>query len=115
MNDAIKSEIFFEGDDMVHKTTQPSEDLILEQNSELRKNEDAIKNLQDEDGETWGRQVASIPLIMWEKAKRDGYDLSSRDSATATKELWRFLRSEEGKKCLVGNQSGKLYVGGLNG
>lgn len=98
----INSQFYFEGDTMVHKSTQPTEDLILERNSELRKNVGAIKDLGSKsDGGTWGRQVASIPIIMFNKAIRDGYVLNHKDPKIAEKELWRFLQSAEGKTCLV--------------
>jgi hypothetical protein len=45
--------------------------------------------------------VASIPFIMFEKALRDGYDLNSPDSQIAGQEMNRFLKSPEGKMCLV--------------
>lgn len=102
MDEVFKSELFFEQDHIVHKLTQPSEDLILERNNELRKNEGVIQDLgaQSEDG-TWGRQVASIPFVIWYKAIKDGYDLQNKDSKIANKELWRFLQSDDGKKCLL--------------
>jgi len=97
----ISSEIKFEQDHIVHKTTQPTEDLILERNARLRNNEGAIKDLQDNDGETWGRQVASIPLVLWYKAIKDGYQLNHKDSTFANKELFRYLQSPEGQTCLI--------------
>lgn len=101
----IKSEIIMGSDDKIHHLqTQPTEDLILNRNAELRKNPGVIHDLgaQGSDG-TWGRQVASIPEIMYHAAIRNGYQLNSKDKDTAAKDLFRFLRSEEGKKCLVGN------------
>jgi hypothetical protein len=115
MEDVVKSELFFEGDEMVHRASQPTEDLILERNNELRKNEGALNDLHDHDGETWGRQVASIPFIIWYKAIKDGFDLNNPKSEVANKELHRFLQSEDGKKCLVGNHSHKVYSGGIYG
>jgi len=85
---------------MTHETTQPSEDIILERNAELRKNPGAIRDLGD-GKDTWGRQVATIPFIMLERAIRDGYDINSKDSKHGQRELMRFLQSSEGKKCLV--------------
>lgn len=98
----IKSEIFFEdgGDTMVHRRTQPTEDLILARNEELRKNPEALRDL-GQGTQTWGRMVASIPLNMYEKAIRDGYKLNSRDAQHASDEMFRYLNSEEGKKCMV--------------
>jgi hypothetical protein len=98
----IKSEFSFEGDTLVHKSTQPTEDIILERNNELRKNAGVIADLgQKSGGGTWGRQVASIPIITYNKAIRDGYDLNNRDSDVAGREMHRFLQSAEGKMCLV--------------
>lgn len=97
----IKSEILFEDDKVYHKTTQPAEDLILERNAELRKNPGVIQDLGGNGENSWGRQVASIPFIIWEKAIRDGYWLNCPDSKIAEQEMHRFLMSEDGKKCLV--------------
>ena len=89
-------------DVLYHQTSQPSENLILSRNAELRKNPGVIKDLgAGKEGGTWGRQVATIPLIMLEKAKRNGYDLFSKDAKHASNEMFRFLQSEDGKKCLV--------------
>ena len=81
--------------ELAHRLSQPTEDLILSSNAELRKNKGAIRDL------SFGRQVASIPLIMWEKAILDGYQLNCKDKPTREREMNRFLRSEDGKKCLV--------------
>jgi hypothetical protein len=99
----IKSEMLLDNDDtMYHKTSQPTEDLILSRNAELRKNPGAILDLGAKSSEgTWGRQIASIPFIMFNKAIRDGYQLNARDGDIAEKELFRYLRSEEGRKCLI--------------
>ncbi len=86
---------------ITHETTQPTEDVILERNSELRKNPGVIRDLGAGSGDTWGRQVATIPMILFEKAIRKGYDLNSKDSEHAGKELHRFLQSDMGKVCLV--------------
>ena len=99
--DVIVSELKMEGDTLVHKTTQPTEDIILERNKELRKNPDAIKDLGEQSGESFGRLVASIPIIMFNIAIKDGYKLNSPDGDIAQKEMFRFLQSVEGKMCLV--------------
>jgi hypothetical protein len=101
MDEVIKSELYFEGDLIIHKQTQPTENLILERNQDLRKNEGAIRDLKDADGETWGRMVASIPLIMFEQAIKAGYKLRSKEKGEASKELFRFLQSPLGKTCLI--------------
>lgn len=106
-NGVIKSEIFYQPhtETLTHKTTQPTEDLILARNAELRKNPGAIKDLGSQSGGTFGRQVASIPFIMFEKAIRDGYDLNNRDGKIAGLEMTRYLQSTEGKMCLVQGKS----------
>jgi len=104
MDSVIKSEILYQNhtDTITHKTTQPSEDIILDRNAELRKNPGVIRDLgQGQSGGSWGRQVASIPFILYEKAIRDGYRLNARDQKLAALEMHRFLQSAEGKTCLV--------------
>lgn len=103
MSDVIKSKIILDNQgSLFHETTQPTEDMILERNKQLRNNPGSIQDLGSQlQGGVWGRQIASIPFIVYEKAIRDGYDLNSSDSDRAEKELYRFLQSEEGKKCLV--------------
>ena len=103
MTGVIKSEVFFQNhtDEMIHKTSQPTEKLILDRNAELRKNEGAIQDLGAQSGGTFGRQVASIPFIIYEKAIRQGYELNHRDKDHAGKEMMRFLQSDMGKACLV--------------
>jgi len=85
-----------------HVLSQPSENLILEQNAELRKNPGLIRDLGSKDeGGSWGRQVASVPLILYYKAIRDGFQLNAPDSEIAGREMARFLQTEIGKTCLV--------------
>ena len=69
----IKSEIIMGSDDQLHHLqTQPAEDLILNRNAELRKNPGVIRDLGAQgSGGTWGRQVASIPEIMYHAAIRN--------------------------------------------
>jgi len=87
---------------LTHKLTQPSEGLILDRNAELRKDKGALRDLgQGQEGGAWGRQVASIPFIIYEQAKRDGYDLSCKDAEIAGREMNRFLQTPAGKACLV--------------
>lgn len=103
MDDVIKSEMHYQDhtDELFHKTSQPTENLILERNKRLR-NEGVVQDLGSQGGiGQWGRQVASIPFILWEKAIRDGYRLNSKDKVEAEKELHRFLMSDDGKACLI--------------
>jgi len=104
MDDVIQSELHYQEHTglLVNKTSQPSEVLILDRNSELRKNKGVIRDLgAQSEGGTWGRQVASVPLILFEKAIRGGFELNSKDAVHAGKEMNRFLQTPEGKTCLV--------------
>jgi hypothetical protein len=103
-NGVIKSEVFYtDHEDVIHhKTSQPTEGLILKRNAELRKNAGAIQDLGAQSGSTWGRQLASIPFITYEWAKRNGFDLDSKDAKFAEKEMHRFLTTTvQGRDCLV--------------
>ena len=100
----FKSEFFHDAHDDVlhHRLTQPSEDLILENNAELRKNPGIIRDLgAQSEGGSWGRQVASIPQIIFYRAIKQGFQLNAKDSELAGREMHRFLQTDEGKKCLV--------------
>lgn len=104
MDEVIRSDVHYQDHTgvLTHKTSQPTEDIILERNAELRKNPGVIQDLGAQtEGGTFGRQVASIPFIMYDKAIRDGFNLNSGDNEHRSKELFRFLKSDEGKKCLV--------------
>jgi len=96
MDSVIKSEFHYQNhtDTLTHIQTQPTEKLILERNAELRK-DNALNDL------SFGRQVASIPMIMFNKAIRDGYDLSNPDGKIAGAEMMRYLKSTEGQMCMV--------------
>lgn len=99
----IKSEIFFQEHtgELIHRTSQPTERLILERNAELRRNKGAIQDLGAQSGESFGRMVADIPFIKYNKAIRDGYQLNHRDAEFRAKEMMRYLKSEDGLPCLV--------------
>ena len=86
--------------EVAHRLHQPNADLILERNKKLRNEPEAFDRVKKKSME----QVASIPLLMWEKAIRDGYDLNCPDKDIADKELMRYLRSYEGMACLVTNK-----------
>lgn len=87
---------------LYHELTQPTESAILERNAELRKDPGTIKDLGENmgRGESWGRQVASIPFVIYERALRMGYALNA-PGEHGQKEMMRFLGSELGKQCLV--------------
>jgi len=104
----FKSEFIEHCNTITHKLTQPTEDLILARNARLRQNPGVINDLGHKaEGGTWGRQLASIPLILYDKAKRNGYDLDSKDKETAEREMLRFLDSVEGCACLVHDNTAK--------
>ena len=71
--------------------TQPSEELILERNAELRKNPGALRDL------SFGRQVASIPMVVYDKWMREYPKLRSPDQKEASDELMRILRLPENR------------------
>jgi len=78
-----------------HRINQPSEDVILERNKRIR-NEKPLKDL------SFGRQVASVPFILWTWAVENGFDLNSPDAQIAQKEMFRFLNTTpQGKACMV--------------
>ena len=87
-------------DTLYHELTQPTEDLILERNKNLRNNPGIMGDM-GKGTQTWARPIASIPLNLYEKAIRDGYDLNCKDQDFAQKELNRYLRSPEGKMCMI--------------
>lgn len=92
--------------------TQASENTILARNAELRKNPGVLRDLgQGEKGGSWGRQLASIPFIMFTKAINDGYDLNNKDAKFAAKEMQRFLATTEGKMCMVQSPYTRIFTG----
>jgi hypothetical protein len=97
----IKSEFLSHIDEVCHRQTQPSENLILARNAELRKNPGVIYDLGEQGGDTWGRMVASIPMNMFEKAIRDGYALNHKDTDIAATAMMNYLLTPDGKACLV--------------
>ena len=108
MDQVIKSEVLWSPHDetLTHRTSQPTEGLILERNKELR-DHDLLGDL------SFGRQLASIPIIAWEAAKRAGFDLDNPDGTVAGKEIQRFLQTPYGKACLVKESKQKYFKGGL--
>ena len=104
MSEVIRSDLHYQEHTgvLTNRLTQPTENLILDRNAELRKNPGVIQDLgsQGEDG-VWGRQVASIPFIAFHQAKLDGFDLESKNKAFGASEMNRFLQSPAGKACLV--------------
>ena len=104
MDEVFKSEFHYQDhtDELTHILTQPTEDLILDRNAELRRNPGVINDLgKGSEGGTWGRMLASVPLVIYEQAIRDGYELDSKNSKHAGLEMNRFLQTPVGKTCLV--------------
>jgi hypothetical protein len=85
--------------------TQPTQELILDRNREIREN-DLMGDL------SFGRQIASIPMNMWEEAIRDGFSLNHPDREIGERELHRFLQSPKGKQCLLQEKRQKYWRGG---
>jgi hypothetical protein len=86
---------------LTRELDQPSRNVILARNAELRKNPGVIQDLGKQSGESFGRQIASIPMIVFYEAIETGYDLLNKDKDVANREMNRFLRSDIGKACLV--------------
>ena len=107
MDNVIKSDVHFQAhnDTLTHVQTQPTENIILDRNAKLRNAPGAINDLGGNGSQSWGRQIASIPLVMYEAGIRAGYDMNSKDSKHAEKEMHRYLLTEEGKKCMVRSTS----------
>ena len=120
MDAVLKSDLHFDEatEVLTHKLTQPSEDIILERNNELRKNPGSIQDLGAQKkgaGGTWGRQVACIPEIMFYAAIRKGFEMNHKDADHAARETQRFLATEKGRQCLIGAPGQKYHiVGGRN-
>jgi hypothetical protein len=74
----------------VHRrTSQPSADLILNRNAELRKNPGALRDL------SFGRLVLNIPVNDLEMLERKYPELRSPDSTERTAAWARFTASAE--------------------
>lgn len=104
MDNVFKSDVHYQDhtDVLTHKLSQPSEQIILDRNARLRNNPGVIQDLgAQSEGGAWGRQVASIPLIIYENAKRNGFDFEARDKKYAEQEMNRFLQTPAGKACMV--------------
>lgn len=87
---------------MYHQTTQPTEKMILHRNAELRKNEGALKkNLSM-------HYMAEIPMVMVEKARRDGYEILKNQD-----DMRKWLATDDGRLCLVTDGKQKYFKGGL--
>jgi len=109
MEGGIKQELYYQNhtETLTARLTQPSEQIILDRNAELRKNPGALRDLGQAEGksktgsQTWGRLEASIPNLMYAQAIKEGYDMNSKDAKHAQNETKRFLATTEGRACLV--------------
>jgi len=99
--DALVSKLHFQPHTGIttNEVSQPTEQLILDRNKDLRNNKGVINDLGGKN--PWGRQLASIPFIIFEKAIRQGFKLNSLDKDEAGLEMHRFLKTPMGKSCLV--------------
>ncbi len=95
LDEVFKTEFKYDGEKLHRKLTQPTEELILERNKQLRNNQEVQRDL------TFGRQVASIPFNDYEALKRKYPELAKGDSQQRQKTLLRILNSSEGKKYLI--------------
>ena len=79
--------------------TQPSQKLILQRNAELRKNPGSLRDL------SFGRQIASIPLLDYLALRAKYPKLADRsDAKRYSAELIRVLKMPENKEFLVRNK-----------
>lgn len=74
---------------------QPSRKLILERNAELRKTPGTLKDL------SFGRQLASIPLLDYYELQRKFPRLRTDDVKDRSEEMMRILRMPEYSYLLV--------------
>lgn len=110
------SEFEEHGSEICHKLTQPTEDIILSRNARLRQNPGAIRDLgQGQEGGTWGRQVASIPVLHWHIALKQGFALEHKDKQIREKELLRFLQTPLGRQSIIQEKPNNRVIGGFNG
>lgn len=78
-----------------HTLDQPSRKLILERNAELRKTPGTLKDL------SFGRQLASIPVLDYYALRQKFPKLRSSDAKERSEEMMRVLRMPEYKYLLV--------------
>jgi hypothetical protein len=105
MDEVFKSDVHYQNhtDVLTHVLSQPTEKLILDRNAEIRKDPSVLRGLgEGQEGGKWGDAAANIPLVLLDKANRDGFDIYAKDSLFASSELLRFLKTTpEGRACLL--------------
>lgn len=106
MDEVIKQTVHYQAHDDTLTTvrTQPTEGLILERNATIRNN-DLMGDL------SFGRQLASIPMNLWEAGIRAGFAMNHPDPEIAEREIFRFLNSDQGKPCLLHEKKEKYFNG----
>ena len=83
-----------EGDSLVRKMWQPSEDRILEENQRIRI-EEPLKHLG------WGSWVLCVPELHWWRLKKKYPDLNAPHGPTRTKAWLKLMASPEGDQYRV--------------
>lgn len=97
-DEVFKAEYEVQGDKLVRALTQPSENLILERNSELRKNPGVMRDL------SFGRLLATIPFNDIEALRRKYPVLKFGDAEQIAKAWMKIFHMPEYRKFLVGNK-----------
>jgi hypothetical protein len=83
-------------DEVVGLLQQPSDEIILERNKQLRNNPGAQRDL------TFGRQITSIPMIDWLVLKKKYPKIADySDPVGRSAEIMRIMRLPENRKYLV--------------
>lgn len=85
----FRRSMWFEGDELVHRLEQPSRELILDTNREMRKAEP----MADRPG--LGRWALSVPLEDWQALRAKYPDLASRDPQISSRAWLAFMQSSE--------------------
>ncbi len=83
-------------DVVTRNLTQENRSMILERNSQLRNNPDALNDL------TFGRQVMTIPLADYEMLRRKHPELRSSDNQVRSDWYKKFIQSAESLPYRVG-------------
>ena len=97
-DEVFKSEYEVQGDKLVRALTQPTENLILERNNELRKNPGMIRDL------SFGRWLATIPFNDIEALRRKYPELVHGDAQLVAQTWMKIFHMPEYRKFLVGNK-----------
>lgn len=85
-------------DELTGVVTQPSQNMILKRNQELRNNPGALRDL------SFGSLVASIPFVDYFGLRQKYPELRSPDAKIRSKKMIQILKSLEGAEYLVKNK-----------